>query len=30
MQSTGTIAWAKAVTPRPTHYIDNIKAHVQL
>jgi hypothetical protein len=30
MQSTGTIAWTKAFTPRPTHYVDDIKAHVQL
>ena len=30
MQSTGTVVWAKAGAPRPTRYVDNIKAHIQL
>ncbi|CAF1362278.1 unnamed protein product [Rotaria sp. Silwood1] len=30
IQSTGTIAWVKAGTQRPTHYVDNIKTHVQV
>jgi hypothetical protein len=30
IKSTGTIAWVKAGTLRPIHYVDNIKTHVQL
>ncbi|CAF1275737.1 unnamed protein product [Rotaria magnacalcarata] len=30
IKSAGTIAWGKAGTERPTHYVDNIKAHVQV
>jgi transposase len=30
IQNTGTIAWVKSGSQRPTHYVDNIKTHVQL
>ncbi|CAF1113481.1 unnamed protein product [Rotaria sp. Silwood1] len=30
MSDVGTIAWCKPGEPRPTHVVDNIKAHAQL
>lgn len=30
IQNTGTIAWVKSGSQRPTHYVENIKTHVQL
>jgi hypothetical protein len=30
IQNTGTIAWVQLGSQRPTHYVDNIKTHVQL
>ncbi|CAF1303159.1 unnamed protein product [Rotaria sordida] len=30
MNDVGTIAWCKPGEPRPTHVVDNIKAHAQL